>query len=187
MSQVNRREQVQALIQTGNFTKAEIAAELGVNAPSVSSQMTYLRWMGNFIISDPETKKLRFCTEEEYNAQQELASASRKAKSAGSNKTPQEQANALAATIAKQEKEYAKSVAKVAQIEKDLVDEPGDADLLELLEEAKANEVLLRLKLKRNKAKAAELPAPVAVATEVEDADDVDPDAEPEGEDDLLD
>jgi len=184
MATVNRREQVQELIKTGNYSKTEIAAELGVNAPSVSSQMTYLRWMGNFILSDPETKKLRFCTEDEYNAHQELTTASRKAKTAGSAKTPQEQANALAATIAKQEKEHAKAVAKVAQIEAELVAEPNDEELIELLEEAKALEVISRLKVKRNKAKAAELPAPEAVVAEPEAAD---LDEAEDANDDLLD
>ena len=60
-------------------------------------------------------------------------------------------ANALVKTIKTQETAYAKAVAKCKQVNKDLEDEPNDAELLEIKEEADANEVLLRLKLERKR------------------------------------
>jgi len=155
---VNRREQVKELIATGNYTKAEIAAELGVNDASVSSQMTYLRWMGNFILANAD-KKLRFVTQEEAEAAEAAVIANRKVGTT-SAKSPQERADALVKTIKTQESAYAKALAKCKQVDKDLEDDSNDEELLEIKEEADANEVILRLKLKRNKALAAELPEP---------------------------
>lgn len=168
--ELNRREQVKELIETGEFTKQEIADKLGVAPSSVSSQMTYLRWMGNFILADAD-KKLRFVTEEEAAAHEELVLAKRKTKATTSTKSPQEQANALAKTIKSQEAQYTKALAKCEQIDKDLALEPEDAQLIELKEEADANAVLLRIKIKRNMDRAETLPAPVAVEEpEVEEA-----------------
>ena len=47
-----KREQVKDMIAEGTHTKAQIAETLGMSAASVSTQMTYLRWMGNNIIYD---------------------------------------------------------------------------------------------------------------------------------------
>lgn len=163
----NRRDQVKALIAEGKYTKAEIAKKLEVNASSVSSQMTYLRWMGNFIVSD-ENKILSFCDEETYNAKAAAAEANRKLKSTTSTKTPQEQANALAKTLKRQNADLAKAEAKVAQIDKDLIDQPDDEELIELEAEAKATLTLLKIKIKRNTAKAAELPEAEEVVEEEE-------------------
>ena len=179
MATVNRREQVKELINAGTFTKAEIAEQLDVNPASVSSQMTYLRWMGNFIIADPETKALSFCTEEESNAHQNLIKASRKSKTAAASKDPQETANALAKTLRNQRAQYKKALAKCAQVDADLADEPDDMELIEIKEEADANATLLRIKIKRNEAKAETLPEPV----EVEEDDVVEPDSD---DDELL-
>ena len=170
-TKVNRREQVKALIETGNYTKAEIVAELGIKAGSVSSQMTYLRWMGMFIIADPETKKLRFVSEEEYDEYEAKAAAARGSKSSSSAKTPQERANALVGTIGRQEKQLEGFIAKVAQVTKDLESDAENAELLELLEEAKANETLMRIKLKRNRALAETLPEPEVVEETTEEAE----------------
>jgi len=176
---VNRREQVKELIETGEYTKAEIAAKLEVKDASVSSQMTYLRWMGHFIVAD-ENKKLRFCTEDEYNAQQEVVLANRKAKASTSAKTPQEQADALAKTLKTQRAAYAKAQAKVDQVNADIAEDPDDEELVELKEEADANATLLRIKIKRNEAAAAKLPEPNVVADVPED------DTDPDGDDELL-
>lgn len=177
MTQVNRREQVKELIEKGNMTKAEIAEALEVNPASVSSQMTYLRWMGNFIIADPETKALSFCTEEEFEAHQALVKASRKSKASAASKDPQEVANALAKTLKTQRAQYTKALAKCAQVDADIANEPDDLELIELKEEADANATLLRIKIKRNEAKAETLPEPV------EEEDVAEPDTD---DDDLL-
>lgn len=174
----SRQDQVKELIEKGGYTKKAIAEELDVPVNSVSSQLTYLRWKGNNIMTDPETKVLSFVTEEELKAHEDAVKAARAAKaSTASAKTPQERANALAVTIKRQETQYASFANKVTQIEADLVDEPEDEELLELLEEAKANETLMRIKIKRNKALAESLPEPVATeAAESAQEPEVDPD-----------
>lgn len=175
----SRREQVKELIEKGTYTKAEIAAELGINPGSVSSQMTYLRWMGNFILTDPETKKLSFCSEEDYKEYTTKVAAARQAKAGSAAKSPQERANALAGTIKRQETQLKNANDKVAKIQKDLADEPDDVELQELLEEAQANMVIVRNKLKRNKALAESLPEPTETAETVDEPeDDVEPEAE---------
>ena len=184
--QVNRREQVKECINAGTFTKAEIAEHLGVNTASVSSQMTYLRWMGNFIVAD-ENKKLRFVSEEEHTALTEVANANKKAKTVGTAKTPQEQANALAKALKNQKTLLAKAQAKVDQVNKDVAVDPSDTDLLELQAEAMANLTLLTIKIKRNGARATGLPTPEVVETMVT-TDEVDSDGPdgPDTDDDLI-
>ena len=157
MGKVNRREQVSALITAGIHTKAEISEKIGVSAASVSSQMTYLRWMKNFIKYD-ENKILSFCTEEEYNDWQAAMEANRKTKSTAA-RTPVEQAAAVAQAIERQEKQLENWGKKLEQIVAALVAEPEDAELQELELEANANIVLLKIKIKRNQVKALELPA----------------------------
>ena len=179
-----RQDQVKELIEKGGFTKKLIAETLNIPVNSVSSQLTYLRWKGNNIMTDPETKVLSFVSEEELAAHEEAVKAARAAKaSTASAKTPQERANALAVTIKRQETQLAGFNKKVEAIEKDLVDEPKDDELLELLDEAKANATLMRIKVKRNKALAESLPEPVAVAEPAtdetgsdDDDDDIDED-----------
>jgi len=68
-----RRDQVKRFITEGTFTKIEIAEHLGIKPISVSALMTRLRRMGNYIITNPETKALSFCTEEEYRASRRMA------------------------------------------------------------------------------------------------------------------
>lgn len=174
---VNRREQVSELIKEGVYTKAEIAEKLGVNASSVSSQMTYLRWMGNFIIADAD-KKLSFCTAEEAEA---VAAAAKANKKVTESKDPQTRANALAKTIANQNKQLVAAEAKLAKVTSDLNEEPEDDQLIELHAEANANVVLLRIKIKRNMAAATELPEPQEI-----DAPDAYVPDDPETDEDLL-
>ncbi len=155
---VNRREQVKELIEAGQWTKAGIAEQLGVKTSSVSSQMTYLRWMGFFIIADEE-KVLHFCTEVEAAAHQEKLSAKRKTKST-TTRTPLEQAEAIAKTIKSQKAALKKWTEKVTLIKADLDSAPDDDDLTDLRDEAEANITLLGIKLKRNTQKALDLPTP---------------------------
>lgn len=182
-----RQDQVKELIEKGGFTKKAIAEALGVPVNSVSSQLTYLRWKGNYIMTDPETKILSFVTEEEMQAHETAVKTARAAKaSSASAKSPQERANALAVTIKRQETQLTGFNAKVGQIEADMLKDeeagkPEDEELVELLEEAKANATLMRIKIKRNKALAESLPAPAEVVvtepsdeTGVDDAEDDD-------------
>lgn len=182
---LDRRGQVKSLLEEATHTKAEIADKIGVSQASVSSQMTYLRWMGNFIKYDAD-KILSFCTEDEYAEWQAELQANRKTKSTAA-RTPEEQAKAVAQAIERQEKQLENWDKKLVQITADLQAEPDDDELLELEAEATANIVLLKLKIKRNAVKADELP-------EVPDEDEVDEDSEAgetdedqtEGEDSLL-
>lgn len=167
---VNRRDQVKELIEKGTMTKQQIAAAIDVSPASVSSQMTYLRWMGHFIKYD-DNKILSFCTEDEYNAWQEDLTAKRKTTSANA-RTPEEQAKATHTTIKRQESQLTNWQTKKEAIEKDLAEEPEDEELLELLAEADANIVLLTIKLKRNKAKAEELPEYIPEEESSDDDDD---------------
>jgi biotin operon repressor len=152
---MNRREEVAELIKEGTHTKAEIAEKLEVSPASVSSQMTYLRWMGNFITYD-ENKVLSFCDEETHIAWKADLEANRKTKA--SARTPEEQAEATYNAIAKQTTQLANWRKKLDQIEKDLVEEPEDAQLDEFKREAEANITLLEIKISRNEVKAIDLP-----------------------------
>lgn len=151
----NRREQVAELIKEGTHTKAEIAEMLDVSAASVSSQMTYLRWMGNYIKYD-ENKVLTFCTEDEYNDWQEELAKNRKTKTAA--RTPEEQAEAIYKAIERQESQLATWRKKLDQINADIADDPEDVQLDEFKREAEANITLLEIKISRNRVKQADLP-----------------------------
>jgi len=179
---INRREQVKELIATGEFTKAEIATKLEVSAASVSSQMTYLRWMGNFIKYDAD-KKLAFCTEEEYTAWQESLNANRKTKTAAA-RTPEEQAKATFVAGKRHESALAGWQKKLDQITKDLEADSDDEALLELEAEAQASITLLQIKIKRNAARASELPDYVP-GDDTPEVSDADVDA-PEGDEELM-
>jgi len=179
----NRRDQVKGFIATGNYTKQEIADELSVNVHTVSSQLTYLSWMGFFVLAD-EDKKLRFVSKEEKEAAQAAAMVNRKAKTSASKRTPQEQANALAKTIKAQEKAQAKWMAKSAQVAAELLESPDDEELQDIADEINANLTITIIKLKRNVKLAADLPAAEEV-TETPDASGNDDD-ETDSEDELL-
>jgi len=163
----NRREQVAELIEEGAHTKAEIAEALDISPASVSSQMTYLRWMGHFIKYD-DNKVLSFCSEDEHAAWQAELAANRKGKT--SARTPEEQAEATYNTIQRQETQLSNWQKKLAQIEADIQDDPEDEQLDEFKREAEANITLLEIKLSRNRAKQEDLP-------------DYEPPAEDEGTD----
>ena len=179
-----RQDQVKDLIAKGGYTKKAIADELGIPVNSVSSQLTYLRWKGNNIMTDPDTKVLSFVTEEELKAHEDAVKAARAAKaSSATSKSPQERANALAVTIKRQETQLAGFNKKVEAIEKDMADDieagkPEDPELAELLEEAKANATLMRIKIKRNKELAASLPEPAEITADAGDDTGSEPDAD---------
>ena len=166
----NRREQIKELIETGELSKKEIAEKLSIKESGVSSQLTYLRWMGFFIIWDAD-KKLSFTDEDGYAAWEEEKKAGRKPKKSVSTKTPQEQYNALIKTVEKQEKSLAKWQDKLSLL--------SDEDQLDstLIPEAEANITLLEIKISRNKARLAEVDMDEVVdieppVEEVEDADE---------------
>jgi len=169
-AKLNRREEIKKLISTGEFTKKEIAAEIGIKETGVSSQLTYLRWMGNFIIWD-EDKNLQFTDEDGYNTWEAAKKADRKTVSV-SKKTPKEQFVALSKTVVTQEKGLGKWIDKVNLLEA----EPAEDDTL--LPEAKAQVVLLEIKIERNQDK-------LAVLDFDEDAE-IDESADPVEEEELL-
>lgn len=178
-----KRDQVLALLQdpTVKYTREELAIKLQTTVASISSQFTYLRWMGNFIIFD-ENKKLSLVSQAEYEAWAAARSA-KAGKKATATRSPEAQAVALAKTVAGQEKQLATWAAKLEQVVKDLVAEPVNETLLELQTEARANVDLLTIKIKRNKAKLLELPEPSEPAdTDPEYNDAIDADGPPDDE-----
>ena len=145
----NRREQLIERIKTGKMTKADIAEDIGIKVSGVSSQMTYLRWMGHFIIWD-EDKKLSFTDEEGFNAWEAAKKAGRKSVSK-STRTPQEQFDALTKTIASQTKSLAKWEKKLKLMEAEDYEVEDDT----LIPEAQANITLFEIKIQRNEDKLA--------------------------------
>lgn len=131
---------------------------------NVSSQMTYLRWQGNFIVTEPETRILKFVTEDEFKVFEDANATAKASKKATTSKSPQERADALVGTITKQKAALIKAEERVTQIEKDLALEPTDEELIEMLELAKAERVILANKLKKNIALAETLPEPNVAA-----------------------
>jgi len=158
----NKREQVLELLKEGSYTKVEIADKLGMKVGGVSTQLTYLRWMGFFIIWDAD-KKMSLTDEAGYNAW-EAAKAPAKSKSV-SKRAPEVTAASLAKTVSKQEATLAVWENKLELLTADNADE-------DLIAEADANIILLKIKIKRNRAKLAELPEPVIEAGEVEAGED---------------
>jgi len=145
----SQRELVKELIETGEYTKAAIAEKLDMSAGSVSTQMTYLRWMGLFIATNPETKILTFCSQEEFEAMEAEKKAKAKTKTT-SIKAPQERYDAVVKTIANQEKALEKWQTKVTDAQAVLEDHPDDEDVLLSLKEAEAMVIVTEVKLARN-------------------------------------
>ena len=166
----NKRDQVKECIKRGDLTKAEIATALGMSLGSVSSQMTYLRWMDNYIVTDPETKILSFTTKEAFEALEAEKKANKSTKTTAT-RTPEERAQAVAKTIGTQEKQLAKWQAKSEQIAAFIAEHPEDADAALAAKEATASIALLEVKLARNTALLESLP-------EIEDVSDEDDDAD---------
>ena len=158
---VPKRDQVKLLIAKGGYTRDTIAKELGMSVASVSSQFTYLRWMGNFIIFDDD-KHLSLVDEATYNAwvAEKAAKAGTKKTSASATKTPAEQYKTLAKTIGVEKKQQEAWKAKLAKIEKDQEDMPEDDELIEMGLEAGAMVTLLGIKVARNEKKLAAMPEP---------------------------
>jgi len=145
----SQRELVKELIETGEYTKAAIAEKLGMSAGSVSTQMTYLRWMGLFIATNPETKVLSFCSQEEFEAAEAEKKAKAKTKST-STKAPQERYDAVTKTVANQEKTLERWQTKVSDAQAILEERPDDEDVLLALKEAEAMVIVTEVKLARN-------------------------------------
>jgi hypothetical protein len=196
---MNKRDQVKALITLGTMTKIEMAAELDMSVGSCSTQMTYLRWMDNYIFTHPETKIISFITKEEADAIEAAKPAKGSSKKA-STRTPAERAVAVAKTIATQETALGKWNAKVVELEEVLEAVPDDADAILNMKEAVAQVALHEVKLERNEALAADLPDLEDAQAEVEAAaaekaadtavaeveDDSDVEASDESTDELL-
>ncbi len=168
---VTKRELVKAEIEAGGKTKIEIAEALEMSVASVSSQMTYLRWMGLFIKYDEE-KVLSFVTEEEFDAWQAELKANRKTTSV-SNKTPEEQASAVAKTLKNQNAALARWDKKLDDANLMLDEDEDDEEAIEFKAESEANIVLLKIKIRRNETKAADLPdVPEELESEASDEDE---------------
>lgn len=185
--ELNKREQVKALIEKGGMTKAAIAAALSMSPSSVSTQMTYLRWMDHYIITDPETKVLSFTDKETYEAMQAEKKANTKTKAAAA-RTPAERLADLQKTIGTQRTALTKWETKVKSISEIVTEHPNDVDAQMDLEEAKAQVTLLKIKISRNEALADTLSAGEETAEDAEAANEAteDESAESDTDDDLL-
>ena len=187
MSEVkNKRDQVKECIALGTMNKIEIAEKLGMSVASVATQMTYLRWMDNYIITAPETKILSFTDKDTYEKLEAERVANRKTKPTAT-RTPEERAVATAKTIATQTDQLDKWAAKVEVAEELLTEHPDDVDAKLNLKEATAMVALLEVKLARNEKLAEDLPE--VPETDEEEADGIEPDGlESDGveSDDLL-
>lgn len=162
---VTRRDQIKELIETGEYTKKEIAEKLEIKESGVSSQLTYLRWMGFFIVWG-EDKKLSFVDEDGYAAWEVEKKSNKKAPASTSKKTPKEQFDGLTKTISNQEKTLAKWEDKLS-----LLNDEVQTDET-LVPEAEANITLLEIKIQRNQAKRSE------VDMDAVEAEDVEPEVE---------
>lgn len=174
MAELTKREQVRQCIEKGNMTKADIVEELSMSAGSVSTQMTYLRWMDNYIMIDPDTKCLYFTDKETFEAFEADKKANKKTKST-SSKTPEERAITVAKTITNQTATLAKWQAKVVETAEVLETLPDDENAILNAKEAEAMVILTEVKLARNNALADTLPEPVEPAVEestVEESDE---------------
>lgn len=166
--EVSKREQVLAMLKEGVHTREQIATALSMSVASVSSQFTYLRWMGNYITYDAN-KVMSLATKEEYD----VWAASREGqakKAAVSKKTVEEQTALLGKTIETQTKQLSTWALKLNKINDDLKAMPDDEELTDMRDEAGANVVLLGIKLKRNKKRLTELPA-IEASAEPEEAE----------------
>jgi len=150
-----KREQVKDLIAEGGHTKADIAEALEMSVSSVSSQMTYLRWMGNNIVYN-EDKVLSLVTVEEFEAWQATRAARTtegRAKKA-STKSPEEQMAAVTRTLKGAMTALNNWEARIVKTTEDNIE-----DFEEFTAESSANVVLLEIKIKRAEAKIEELKA----------------------------
>lgn len=172
MSKKNKRELVKDCIEQGNMTKQEIADELGMSVASVSTQMTYLRWMDNYILIDPETKVLSFTDQETFEAAEAAKKANRKTKST-STRTPEERAAAVAKTLGNQNKQLATWKTKLEAAE-EMLEEHADEAAELAVKEAEAMVALLEVKIVRNEVLADDLPAPVEAEEEPADVEEAD-------------
>jgi hypothetical protein len=179
---MTKRDQVLEMLNEGTFTREQIAEKLAMPVASVSSQFTYLRWMGNYIIYN-EDKIVRTATKEMYDAWVAERAANKKTSTRASAKSPQDQADALAKTLANWKKLFASWGVKLKKIDADLITMPDDDELQELRDEAAANTTLLGIKIKRGEKKALTLPEPLDEATENEEVEEAEETEDGEGED----
>lgn len=159
---VAKRDQVLAMLREGKHTREQIATTLGMSTASVSSQFTYLRWMGNYIVADATTKIVSLATETEFAAWEAARESNRKTKTTASTstKSPAEQYDSAKKAVEATTKQLAAWTAKLEQAEKDLAAETDNELIRELYEEAQAMVTLTTIKLRRQQVKFDALPVP---------------------------
>ncbi|MDA3808614.1 MAG: hypothetical protein PF440_11970 [Thiomicrorhabdus sp.] len=143
MAEKSMRFKVADLIEEGLYTKVEIAEKLETKVASISSNMTYLRWGGKFIIWDAD-KKLSFTDELGFDEWTAANKTNSKGSKAESKLTPAEQHAKLTKTIATQSKQLVNWQKKV---------KAGAQDDETILPEAEAQVTLFGIKILRNQAK----------------------------------
>lgn len=162
----------------GCYTKEEIAAALDIKPEAISSYMANLSMMGEWFIYDDEGH-LKLCSAEEREAWE---AEQRKNRKSTSRRSPQEQANAVAATLERKEKQLEGQQQRVTDTVSRLQVDPEDEDLLDQQARAEAMVIVLTIDIKWLKQKMESLPEPEVV----EEADDSEEEAEDTCEDEIA-
>ena len=155
----------------GCYTKDEIAAALDIKPEAISSYMANLSMMGEWFIYDDEGH-LKLCSADEREAWE---AEQRKNRKSASKRSPQEQADAAAATLERKEKQLVSQQQRVADIVSRLQVDPEDEDLLDQQARVEAMVTVLTIDIKWLKQKMESLPEPVVVE-ETDDIEEQEPD-----------
>jgi hypothetical protein len=132
---MSKREQILELVKEGEYTKAKIAEKVGMKPEGVSSQFTYLRWMGNNIaIVDGICKIL---SDEEY-------AEYRKPKGGGKKATSKLPVVERVRRLIVANKKHQMALTKLEE------NEPNENDPEILRDEWNAKQTILKAKIWRN-------------------------------------
>ena len=146
----NQRTKVEALIECGSFTKADMSTLLGLSIQSISTQMSYLRLGKKYTIYD-ESRVYSFCSEEEYAEWH--AARKTKSKSKASTKSPKDQASALAKTMKRQNTQLTNLTAKAPEVREAANVDPENQITRDNAAEIDAKITILEISLRRGAAK----------------------------------
>ena len=149
----------------GCYTKEEIAAALDIKVEAISSYMANLSMMGEWFIYD-EDGNLKLCSAEEREAWE---AANRKTRKSASKRSPQEQADAVAATLERKQKQLENQRQRAADVVSRLQIDPEDESLLDQQRRSEAMIGVLEIDIKWQKQKLESLLEPGVEATEEEE------------------
>ena len=152
----------------GCYTKEEIAAALDIKVEAISSYMANLSMMGEWFIYD-EDGNLKLCSAEEREAWE---AANRKTRKSASKRSPQEQADAVAATLERKQKQLENQRQRAADVVSRLQIDPEDESLLDQQRRSEAMIGVLEIDIKWLNQKLESLPEPVAAGAEANEEEE---------------